>query len=155
MALFLSTYVNKIDKKGRVSVPAPFRAVIDRQNFAGVILFRSPTHNCIEGFDQSTMLELSSRLDRMDLFSSTQDDLSTTIFAEATPCNFDSEGRITLPESFINHAEISDVVTIVGLGKKFQIWNPELFVQRQNDAREAVKAKGLTIPHSNPVQSGG
>jgi MraZ protein len=155
MALFLSTYVNKIDKKGRVSVPAPFRASINTQNFAGVILFRSPTYNCIEGFDQSTMLELSNRLDRFDLFSSVQDDLATTIFAEAVPCGFDSEGRISIPESFLLHARMSEGAVIVGLGKKFQIWDPELFAQRQEEARLSVKTKGLTIPNNLPASDGG
>lgn len=154
MALFLSTYVNKIDKKGRVSVPAPFRASIDTQNFSGVILFRSPTHNCIEGFDQATMLELSNRLDQFDLFSSAQDDLATTIFAEAVPCSFDSEGRILIPESFMVHAGITDGATIVGLGRKFQIWDPKQFEARGNTAREAVKAKGLTVPRTNTSPAG-
>lgn len=153
MALFLSTYVNKVDKKGRISVPAPFRAAIDTRNFAGVVLFRSPTHNCLEGFDFDTMMELSNRLDQFDLFSSAQDDLATTIFGEASQCAFDGEGRITISSEFLNHAGIDGDAVIVGLGRKFQIWNKSEFDRRQKTARDNVKERGLTIP--NPKVSGG
>ncbi len=79
MPLFLSTYANKVDKKGRISVPAPFRATLADQSFQGVVLFKATGHACLEGFDFGTMAELSERLDHFDLFSNQQDDLATAI----------------------------------------------------------------------------
>ncbi len=146
MPLFLSTYVNKIDKKGRVSVPASFRASLASQNFQGVVLFRATGHQCLEGFDFGTMSELSERLDHFDLFSNAQDDLATAIFAEAVQCPFDGEGRISVPPHLLAHAGIDEAITFVGLGRKFQIWSSEKFDKRRETARANVAKDGLTLP---------
>jgi MraZ protein len=153
-AVFLSTHQNKIDKKNRLTVPQSFRTAIGYQKFAGVILFRSPTHACIEGFDFASMKEISERLDHFDLFSSEQDDLATTIFAEAVQCPFDAEGRVVIPENLLAHADITDDAIVIGLGRKFQIWNPHNFEARQHNARDSVKTKGLTVPHKPPSEEG-
>jgi MraZ protein len=146
MPLFLSTYANKIDKKGRVSVPAPFRASLAGQSYQGVVLFKATSHPCIEGFDFATMEELSARLDHFDLFSNQQDDLATAIFAEAVQCPFDSEGRIGVPMPLLEFAQISEAATFVGLGRKFQIWDSVAFEARRQSAREGVIREGLTLP---------
>ncbi|MFA7276467.1 MAG: division/cell wall cluster transcriptional repressor MraZ [Pseudobdellovibrionaceae bacterium] len=151
MPLFLSTYANKVDKKGRVSVPAPFRAALAAQNFQGVVLFRATAHPCLEGFDFAAMEELSSRLDHFDLFSNQQDDLATAIFAEALQCPFDSEGRIGLAQNLLDYAGLDEAAVFVGLGRKFQIWNPAEFDKRREKARANVVKEGLTLPS---LQSG-
>lgn len=146
MALFLSTYVNKMDKKGRVSVPAPFRSALIGQGFQGIVLFRATGHDCLEGFDYASMEELSERLDHFEMFSSAQDDLATSIFAEAVQCPFDSEGRISIPAHLMAHAKIEEAVTFVGLGKKFQVWSSDKFEKRRETARANVAREGLTLP---------
>ena len=146
MGLFLSTYVNKIDKKGRVSVPAPFRAVLSAQAFQGVVLFRSTIHPCLEGFGMDMMDEMGARLDRFDLFSDAQDDLATAMFAEAVPLPFDGEGRILLPPSLIAHAGIGEAAAFAGMGRKFQVWDPAALEKRAAAARDNVRTQGLTLP---------
>ncbi len=148
MPLFLSTYVNKIDKKGRISVPAGFRTALAGQSFQGVVLFRAPNQPCLEGFDYATMEELSNRLDHFDLFSAAQDDLATAIFSDSVPCPFDSEGRIMVPSALLDYADITENATFVGLGRKFQIWDEGKFTARKSQARENVARQGLTIPQS-------
>lgn len=150
MALFLSTYMNKIDKKGRVSVPAPFRSALSNQLHHGIVLFRSAQHSCIEGFDWAKMDEIGTRMDNLALFSDEQDDLATTIFGESVQLFFDSEGRVTLPADLMEAAGISDKATFVGLGRKFQIWNPDMFASRKEKARNAVQEQKLTIPKDMP-----
>lgn len=148
MPLFLSTYVNKIDKKGRISVPATFRAALASQAFQGVVLFRAPNQPCLEGFDYATMEELSNRLDHFDLFSAAQDDLATAIFSDSVPCPFDGEGRIMVPAGLLDYASIGENATFVGLGRKFQIWDEGKFTARKTEARENVARQGLTIPQT-------
>ncbi|MCI5060152.1 MAG: division/cell wall cluster transcriptional repressor MraZ [Alphaproteobacteria bacterium] len=157
MPLFLSTYVNKIDKKGRVSVPSSFRSEMAGQSFQGVVLFRSNNHDCLEGFSRSTMQEIGERLDEFDLFSAEQDDLATSVFGEAQQLPMDGEGRIILPTSLIDFAKLEDQACFVGLGAKFHIWNPALYEARREAARENVRAEGLTIPkvQNNKTQNGG
>lgn len=148
MTLFLSTYANKVDRKGRVSVPAPFRTALAAQTFPGIVLFRSSGHACLEGFAYAAMEELAGRLDHYDLFSPAQDDLATTIFAEAVQLPFDAEGRIVIPEFLLNHAGIEGQAMFVGLGRKFQIWNRAAYEGRRDEARQQVKDKGLTLPRA-------
>ncbi|MBI1326089.1 MAG: division/cell wall cluster transcriptional repressor MraZ [Alphaproteobacteria bacterium] len=150
MGLFLSTYVNKIDRKGRVSLPAQFRNVLASksavENAQTVILFRSPNYACLEGFDIEMLEEIDRRLNNFDLFSSAQDSLATTIFGEAVQASVDTEGRIIIPEILLTHAKISESAAFVGLGRKFQIWNPASLDKRQDDARAIVKKDNLSIP---------
>lgn len=153
MALFLSTFVNKLDRKGRVSVPASFRAALAGQDFQGVVLFRSGTHPCLEGFAMSRMQELGSRLDAFDLFSSEQDDLATMIFGDAVQLPLDGDGRIILPAPLVEFAGLDGQAAFVGLGAKFQIWQPQAFEERRSAARNNVKAQGLTLP--KPPSDGG
>jgi len=148
MTLFLATYINRLDKKGRVSVPAPFRTSLVSEQFNGVVLIPSHQHDALEGFSYNTMQELSARLDHYDLFSDAQDDLATTLFGQARPCHMDDTGRIVLPEGLIKHAGLTDQVAFVGMGRKFQIWSPERLADRQNAAREKIKSQKLTLPRS-------
>lgn len=146
MALFLSTYTNKVDKKGRVSIPAPFRLALSDQLHHGVVVFSSSQHVCLEGFDWAKMEDISARMDDFDLFSDDQDDLATTIFAESVQLFVDGDGRVTLPQDLMRAAQITSNATFVGLGRKFQIWSPELFDRRKAQARGAVQDKKLTVP---------
>jgi MraZ protein len=146
LTLFLSNFVNKMDRKNRVSVPASFRAEVGTLGFKGVVLFRSSSQPCLEGFTHSMMTRLAARLDHMDLFSPEQDDLATAIFADSCMCPFDNEGRILLPDNFITHARIEQSALFVGLGRKFQIWNEGLFEDRLRQARNRISSGKITLP---------
>lgn len=146
MAFFMSTFTNKIDQKGRISVPASFRATLGEQLEKGIVLFASHRHNCLEGFDWEKMEEISEQIDHYDLFSDDQDDLATTILGQSVRLLLDENGRMLLPEPLIKAADLKEQATFVGLGRKFQIWSPEQFEERQNQARSAVQKKNLTIP---------
>lgn len=146
MALFLSTYINKLDRKGRVSIPASFRGALYGDDFSGVVLFCSPKYPCLEGFDMKTMEAMASRLDQFDMFSSEQDDMAAAIFGAANPLSLDGQGRIVLSEDLKDYACLEGKAAIVGLGRKFQIWNPDKFSGRQTQARKNVEAQGLTLP---------
>ncbi|MEE1111537.1 MAG: division/cell wall cluster transcriptional repressor MraZ [Alphaproteobacteria bacterium] len=127
MSLFLSSYENRLDTKGRISVPAPFRASLSNEYFAGVVLYRSFTHNCIEGLSMSRMEKMAAATDKMGVFDNELDDLSAMLFADARQLAFDVTGRIVIPTELLKHANITDRAIFVGRGNSFQIWNPEAF----------------------------
>ena len=131
MGLFLSSYENRLDTKGRISVPAAFRSSLTNENFAGVVLYRSFTHNCIEGLSMSRMEKIANATDKMGVFDNDLDDLSALLFADARPLLFDVTGRIVIPEELLKHANIKDSALFVGRGNSFQIWNPEDFAKAQ------------------------
>jgi MraZ protein len=145
MTLFLSTYVNKLDKKGRVSVPASFRLALTGQAFPGIVAFRSYKLPTIEGMGIDRMQRLSDSVDQLDLFSDAQDDLAATIFADSHMLSFDGDGRIILSSLLLDHAQIKDAIAFVGRGATFQIWNPDAFQSHQQKARQRVQDKQATL----------
>jgi MraZ protein len=158
MALFLSTFENKIDKLGRVSAPAPFRSAVAKNSdeyFSGVVLYRSFKDQCIEGSDLGRMETLSNAADNLDVFSEKQDDLTALIFADARQCAFDTTGRILLPKDLITHAGLKDKALFVGLGKTFQIWNPEIFAKKEKIVREKAQKSipTLKLPKTNHLKT--
>jgi len=153
MGLFLSTYNNKVDKKFRVSVPAPFRTALAQQEFQGIVVFKSSKYNALEGFGWDRMVEMSERLDQFDMFSNEQDDMASLIFGESRQLPFDGNGRVILPEDLCEFCGITDQAAFVGLGKKFQIWSPETLTARMENARRDVQDRGLTLPGPKGNQS--
>ncbi|MBO6782173.1 MAG: division/cell wall cluster transcriptional repressor MraZ [Alphaproteobacteria bacterium] len=155
MALFLSTTINKVDRKGRVSVPAAFRAVLAGQAFHGIVAFpsfKSPAVQC-SGMDR--MEQLAAGVDSYDLFSDEHDTLTATLFANAEQLAFDGEGRVLLPESLISHANLSDQAAFVGRGPVFEIWNPEAFEAYQAEAVRQAAEQKLTLRQAPPGGEGG
>lgn len=144
MSLFLSTYINKLDKKGRVSVPSSFRAALT-QPANGVVVFKSYTLPALEAYQMDRMQKLSDSIDQLDLFSEHQEDLAATLFADAEHVTWDQEGRIFLPESFREFAGLTDQVAFVGRGPTFQLWNPQQFKTYQTTARDRMRAQKTTL----------
>ncbi|MBB4315313.1 division/cell wall cluster transcriptional repressor MraZ [Roseospira marina] len=124
MGLFLSTITNKVDSKGRVSVPASFRAALKDQEFQGVVLYPSFTAPCIEGCGMDFLKSLSEGLDTQPTFSPDIDELTELVFGSSQQLPYDQTGRIVLPRDFMEHAGITDQAAFVGKGRTFQIWEP-------------------------------
>lgn len=145
MALFIDTFVNKVDGKGRVSVPASFRAALNGQSFHGIValpLFKYRAVLC-GGID--FMERLSAEVNQVALFSDEQDDLAHNLFADSKQLPFDGEGRIVLPEVLARHAGIDGLVAFVGRGPTFEIWEPQAFEAHKTAARQRAREKGLTL----------
>ena len=144
MAVFLSTFANKVDRKGRVSVPAPFRGVLDRQNSTGIILYPSFKHPCIEGSGDERIQEIVDSIDALDAFSDEAENLQT-ILADARQLSIDTDGRIVMPPELLDYAGLRDTATFVGLGKSFQIWAPAAFDAHRECNRERAREQGATL----------
>lgn len=139
LALFLSTFVNRIDRKGRISVPAQFRTVLGAQSFSGVIVFPSFVAPAIEASGIDHIERLSAGIDQFDPFSDEHDAFAISILADSHQLPFDSEGRIMLPDVLREHAGMSDRAAFVGRGATFQIWEPEAFRACQEEARKRAR----------------
>ena len=125
---FVSTTVNKLDAKGRVSVPAAFRQILSQQNLRGFYCFPSFVSPSLDGFGETLLADFQTRMGAVDpLFSEDYDAHAQAIVGECQLLNFDDEGRVRLPDEFIAHAGIKDRVTFVGMIQKFQVWDPERF----------------------------
>lgn len=152
MALFLGTYQNKLDAKGRVSIPAPFRAILKRLSHAGegapvapLVLRPSHQYPCIEGWTEKGFEALSAPLESYNQFSQEHDDLAMALFGDAVSTETDREGRIVLPADMVTYAGLTEAVTFIGTNKTFQIWEPEAGLRRLAEAKAAVRAAQLTL----------
>ena len=125
--MFLSNYENRLDKKGRVSVPSSFRAYLNSMGYNGFITYPSFNHTALDGCAQDRIEKLSESIDSLGPFEDKRDYFATSVLSESVNLQFDSEGRISLTEKLLNHAKIKKNVLFVGLGKTFQIWEPKNF----------------------------
>ena len=122
--MFLSTYENNIDKKGRVSVPAQFRSYLSNLGFNSIICFPSFNQQCLEAWPQDRIEKISDAIDNLNPFEEKKDYFATSILSESINLQFDSEGRILLTSKLLKHAKIKNSILFVGQGKTFQIWEP-------------------------------
>ena len=122
--MFLSSFENKLDKKGRVSVPATFRSHLNSLGYNGFISYPSFNHSALEGCSQDRIEKLSNTIDSLNPFEEKRDYFATSILSESENLQFDTEGRVSISQKLLNHAKIKSNVLFVGLGKTFQIWEP-------------------------------
>lgn len=149
MTQFYDTYTNRLDRKGRVSVPAAFRAVLERLGANDLILSPNHKYPCIDARPDTLFRRIAASLDTLEMFSDDHDDLATTLFARATSAMPDAEGRIALPERLIAHAGLTDQVTFMGVGASFQLWAPDAAAARMAEAERRSLERRLTVPRGS------
>ncbi len=163
MSQFLGTHQNRLDAKNRVSIPAAFRSALRSSpapalpESSSLVLRPSHVHDCIEVWPATVFHALETTLSRYDPLSELYDDLAIALYGDAFPVEADKEGRIVLSDDLKAHAHLTDSVTFIGLGRTFQIWQPQLASARRAQAREWARSKGMTAaaavaaPPSAPV----
>jgi MraZ protein len=139
MDRFVSNFTNRLDSKGRVSVPASFRAVLARDGFEGLYVHPSLDAPALDAGGNALLNDIDSLLARLAPYSEERDSFSTALLGTSEILKFDTEGRIVLTESLKAHAEIGEAATFVGHGTKFQIWEPERFKTHLSEARSRVR----------------
>lgn len=145
MALFLSTFEKQIDKKGRISVPVPFRNALAGQSFHGIIAYASFVNPCIEACGMDRIEKLHEQIEALDPFSEERDALATTILGGSVQLGFDGEGRVMLPPALIEEASVTDKCVFVGKGATFEIWEPKAFADYEATSRRLAREKRLAL----------
>ena len=126
VAVFIGTFENKVDRKGRVSVPATFRQSLAGLTFTGIIAFPSRRAAAIEACGMDLMEQLIAEQTSVNLLSEEPDGPASPLFYDLQQLPFDGDGRVILPPAFREFAGITDQATFVGVGKLFQIWDPRV-----------------------------
>ena len=134
--MFLSSFENKIDKKGRVSVPASFRSYLNSLGYNGFIGYPSFNNPALEGCSQDRIEKLSNTIDSLNPFEEKRDYFATSVLSESENLQFDPEGRVSITQKLLDHAKIKNRILFVGLGKTFQIWEPKNFEKFKIFARK-------------------
>lgn len=139
MNMFLSKYINNIDKKQRVSVPPAYRNILSSNGCPGLIMYPSIKNPAIEVCSQAQLEVLYKRILALDPYSDEKDALESILLGESVILNFDSEGRVILPKNFIEFASIQDKVCFIGKGSVIEIWNPDNLDKHLDKARQIAK----------------
>ncbi len=123
---FIGRYLNKVDKKGRVSVPAGWRPSLISKDFSGIIAQSSLSEKAIDAYPRDYLELLQGKLDLNDPLLEENEYESTVIFGGSV-LSFDSEGRVVLSDSLRNEINLASEALFVGMGRRFRIWNPNIF----------------------------
>jgi MraZ protein len=144
MDRFVSTFTNKIDAKGRVSIPASFRVVLERDGYSqggsgGIYCYPSLDAPALDAGGERLAQKIDGLLAGLPDYSDERDELSVALYGDVQVLVVDQDGRIVLPRALCSHAGITGQVTFVGLGEKFQMWEPARFEERRVRARAKVQ----------------
>jgi len=140
MDRFVSHYLLRLDAKGRVSVPAPFRAVLARDGFDGLYCYPALDRPALDAGGHALLAEIEALIAGFAPFSDQREQFSLSLYGTSETLKLDGEGRVVLTHTLKTHAGIADAVTFVGLGHKFRIWEPGRFRAELAEATEKVRA---------------
>ena len=150
MRLFVGTHINKVDSKGRVSVPAAFRAVVSDKSFNGIVVYPHLEQACLEGGGIDRLTAITDALeDNFGIFSAEQEAFASAILANAHQLQFDDNGRVMLPKEVSQSLKISGQVAFVGLGKRFQIWDPAVWQAAQTEHKALARTNRSALVGRN------
>lgn len=142
--LFLSKYINNIDKKGRVSIPPQYRHILNEGEFKGLVIYQSIKNQCLEACSINKMTEKSAMINELDPYSDVRDAFETVILGGCSELPFDKEGRVVIPREFIDYAGIISQICLVGKGEVFELWQPDKFTEYSINAKKmAMKNKEI------------
>jgi MraZ protein len=136
---FVSTFTNRLDAKGRVSIPAPFRAVLAVDGFDGLYCCPTLDRNAVDAGGNRLRERIKASLANFEPFSEDHELLSTTLIGESEILKVDQDGRVILSDAIRAHAGIGERVTFVGQGYKFQIWEPDRFEAYRKEAQDRLR----------------
>lgn len=154
--MFVSTYETSLDAKGRVSVPAPFRAALA----GGNRIFLWPAidgSGCLEGGGDELMALYRQTLARMAPNDPNRRAFMHTIFTRSADLKMDDTGRISIPQPLLDAAGIEKKLVFAGGFDRFHVWEPSRFeefdAQMSETARDNQDA--LAEPFQQAMAAGG
>ena len=139
MKIFLSKYINNLDKKQRISVPPSYRNILSANGCNGLIMYPSIKNPALEVCSQTQLEGFYNSILALDPYSDEKDAFESILLGESVILNFDSEGRVVLPQHFMEFASITDKACFIGKGSVIEIWNPENLDKHLHKARQIAK----------------
>ena len=140
MTEFVGKFLNKIDKKGRVSVPALWRPKLLGEGFSGIVAQLTNGYNSVDGYSKNYLERYQDWLDKQDPHVEGNEYEATLIFGSSM-LPFDREGRVLVPDLIRKKAQLENDALFVGMGRKFRIWEPSSFDSYEKKAREYLNKR--------------
>jgi MraZ protein len=149
MASFSGRYLNSVDSKGRVALPAKLRRIFPKESQNNVVLTRG-IESCIHGYAMDDWDSLLFNLENLEIPETQKNLISRLLLSYSLETNFDGQGRVLIPNYLLEHAKLRGEAMIVGVGNRFEIWNPLLFEKHVEEAEPQFKEILGTISLSRP-----
>jgi len=134
--VFLGRFEHNLDVKGRIAIPAKFRADLAE----GVVVTRG-IDRCLAAYSLSAWEDLAARLNALSMADPNARLMRRMVFSEAMDSTLDGQGRILIPTDLRLYAGIEREAIVVGLHSTFEIWSPE----RWRAVNATVEATGSDI----------
>jgi len=131
--MFFGEYSYKVDEKGRVPLPPKLR----REMKDSVILSRG-IEKCITAFTPPEWKRIADSLSSKAMGPASSRRMNRSIFGSAFSATFDKQGRVVLPPTLREYAEIKEEVVIVGVNNSVELWNSELWEVEKQKSNEQV-----------------
>jgi len=154
MVQFTGTHANRLDGKGRVSIPAEFRAAMKEAGVTKLLLRASHQFTCIEGRTPDAFARMAGATETLDAFSDEHADMTLLLYSGASTVAPDGDGRIVLSPELASYAGLGETAMFAGAGNRFEIWEPAAFARRKEEMLRNVLARRQTLPGS-PRQATG
>jgi MraZ protein len=142
MDRFVSNITLRFDSKGRVSIPALFRSVLARDGFDGLYCYPALDQPALDAGGNALLAEIERLIGRFPPYSNEREEFLVALYGTSETLKIDSEGRVSLTDGLREHAGLTDAIAFVGLGHKFQIWEPGRF--RAHLAKATATVRTLT-----------
>jgi MraZ protein len=155
MDRFVSNTVLRLDAKARVSIPASFRSVLTRDGFAGLFCYPALDQPAVDAGGHALLAEIESLIARFPPYAAEREEFQVALYGRSETLNVDGEGRVVLSDELKSHAGITDAVAFVGLGHKFQIWEPQRFRAHLAQATATVRKLTKRLGSERPVSDDG
>ena len=139
MDRFVSNFTLRLTSKGRVS-NLVYRSVLVRDGFEGLYCYPALDRPAIDAGGSALMAEIEVLIGRYAPFSDQRERFALALYGTSETLKIDGEGRVVLSENLKRHAGIIETVAFVGLGHKFQIWEPGRFQNELAEATQKVRA---------------
>ncbi|MCS0497492.1 division/cell wall cluster transcriptional repressor MraZ [Ancylobacter sp. MQZ15Z-1] len=155
MDRFVSTYAMRLDSKGRMSVPAAFRALIARDGLEHLYCHPALDLPALEAGGARLMAGIDSLVERFPPYSEAREELAGALYGAIETLKLDPEGRVVLSETLKAHAHVKDEAMLVGLGDRFRIWEPERFRSHLAEATAKVRTLKRQLGSRNAGETRG
>lgn len=129
MAFFTSEYDCKLDAKGRLVLPARIKASLPDSSGSELVIGLG-FEKCLVVYPLQEFKKIYSKVAGLSEFNPEYRRLQRNFFRGNSVVELDGSGRFLIPKSMLNYAQLEKSVTVVGMGNKVELWNPELYQEQ-------------------------
>jgi MraZ protein len=130
--MFIGEYHHSVDEKGRMAVPAKFRAKLKN----GAVVTKG-LDNCLVIYPRSEWETLAEKLSSLPISQANTRAFSRLMLAGAMDIELDKQGRVIVPEYLRKYAHVKKKVVVAGLYNRLEVWNEDKWEEYRTETEEA------------------